>query len=100
MGFVKTVIKQGEKISELDQENKALYEENKDLRNENQELRLQNYHSKALAEDTLSLLNLLQEIDNKGNSEETKKKNRNIIINNLRKQNIDIIKELAVSKTY
>ena len=40
MGLVKTVIRQGEKISELDQENKALYEENKELRCENEELAL------------------------------------------------------------
>ena len=100
MSFSKTIIRQGEKITELDKENKALYEENKELRIENEDLKLQNYHSKILAEDTLNLLNLLQEIDNKGNSEDTKKKDRNIIISNLRKRNIDIIKELAVNQTY
>ena len=98
MGFVKTVIRQGEKITELDQENKTLYEKNKELRNDNEELKLQNLHSKVLAEDTLSLLNLLQEIDNRGNSEDTKKKDRNVIINNLRQRNINIIKELASDK--
>ena len=100
MLFAKTIIKQGKKIADLDKENKALYEENKELRIEKEDLKLQNYHSKILAEDTLNLLNLLQEIDNKGNSEETKRKDRNMIINNLRKRNIDIIKELAVSETY
>ena len=100
MSFSRTIIKQGEKIMHLDEENKALYEENKELRIENEDLKLQNYHSKILAEDTLNLLNLLQEIDNKGNSEGTKKKDRNIIINNLRKRNINIIKELDVGQTY
>ena len=98
--FIKTVIRQGERITELDQENKTLYEENKELRNENEELKLQNLHSKVLAEDTLELLELLQEIERKGNSENTKTKERNVIINNLRQRNINIIKELAVSETY
>ena len=93
--FIKTIIKQGEKISKLDEENKILYDENKELRNENEGLKMQNYHSKILAEDTLELLNLLQDIDRKGNSEESKKKDRNVILNNLRKRNINIIKELV-----
>ena len=93
--FLKTIIKQGEKISKLDEENKILYDENKELRNENEELKMQNYHSKILAEDTLELLNLLQDIDRKGNSEESKEKDRNVILNNLRKRNINIIKELV-----
>ncbi len=98
--FLKTIVRQGEKNSNLDQENKVLYEENKALRDENEELKLQNYHSKILAEDTLELLNLLQEIDRKGNSEESKIKERNVILNNLRKRNINIIKELDVAKTF
>ncbi len=97
--FIKTIIKQGEKIINLDQENKTLYTENRELRNENEDLRLQKYHLKILAEDTLELLDLLQEIDSKGNSEETKRKDRNVIINNLRKRNINMIKELAVEQT-
>ena len=56
--FLKTIIKQGEKISKLDKENKILYDENKELRNENEEIKMQIYHSKILAEDTLELLNL------------------------------------------
>ena len=98
--FLKTVVRQGKKILKLDRENKVLYEENRTLRDENSELRLQKYHSKVLAEDTLKLLNTLQDIDRKGNSEESKRKDRNIILNNLRKRNIDIIKELDVSETF
>ena len=98
--FIKTVIRQGEKITELEQENKELYEENKELRNENEELKLQNLHSKVLAEDTLELLELFQEIERKGTSEKSKTKERNVIINNLRQRNINIIKELDVSETY
>ena len=98
--FTKTVKRQGEKIVALTEENKTLYEENKELRNEKEDLELQKYHSKILAQDTLELLDILQDIEEQGNSEETKRKNRNIIINNLRKRNIDIIKELATNETY
>ena len=89
--FLRTI--KGKKISKLDQEKKA-------LRDENEKLKLQNYHSKILAEDTLELLNLLQDIDRKGNSEESKIEDRNVIINNLRQRNINIIKELDVGKTF
>ena len=40
MGIIKTFIRQEEKITELDHENKELYEENKALRYENEELEL------------------------------------------------------------
>ena len=38
--FIKTVIRQGLKIHDLEKENNVLYEENKDLRHENEELNL------------------------------------------------------------
>lgn len=100
MLFAKTIIKQEKKIIELNKENKALHEENKLLRNENEDSMFQKRHAKILAEDTLELLDLLQEINKKGNSEERKQKDRNMIINNLRKRNIEIIKELDVGKTF
>ncbi len=52
-------------------------------------------HAKLLAEHTISQLNKLEAIDHSGNSEESKKKSRNIVINDLRKQNINIINELS-----
>lgn len=81
--------------SKLKEENKKIKEENELNREDIENFALQRYKAKILAEDTIKQLNLLQEIEHKGYSEEDKKKNRNIIINNLRKQNIDIIKELS-----
>lgn len=83
------------KNNELQKENEALYEENKSNREDIEDLEIQKIHAKILAENTLEQLNGLEKIDSSGNSEESKKKNRNVIINNLRKQNIDIINELS-----
>lgn len=83
------------KNNELQKENKALYDENKLNREDIKDLTIQKIHAKILAERTLEQLNELGKIDSSGNSEESKKKSRNIIINNLRKQNIDIINELS-----
>lgn len=81
--------------NQLKKENKELYEENKQNRNDIEDLELQRMHAKLLAEHTISQLNKLEAIDHSGNSEESKKKSRNIVINDLRKQNINIINELS-----
>lgn len=70
--WTKTVIRQGLKIHELEQENKVLYEENKDLRYENEELNLalNNYKrdNKEMFK-TLSLItDLVEEYDYKKNN--------------------------------
>ena len=78
----------------LKSENNALYEENKQNRNDIEDLEIQIVHTKILAEKTLDVLENLQEIDRSGIDEKEKVKHRNSIINYLRIQNIDIIKEL------
>lgn len=81
--------------NDLEQENKTLYEENKQNRNDIEELEIQKAHAKLLAEYTITKLLELEQIDRSGNTEESKRKRRNIIYNDLRKQNINIIKELS-----
>lgn len=88
------------KNNDLNNENKCLYKENKLNRQDIETLELQKYHSKQLAERTLDYLNDLQEIDRLGISEESKRQHRNVVINEMRLKNIDIIKELDVRKTY
>ncbi len=79
----------------LKEENLVVHEENKLNRIENEELKLQSIHAKLLAENTIAELNNLERIDRSGNSEEWKKQQRNMIYNELRKLNIDIMKELS-----
>ncbi len=78
-------------------ENEAIEKENARNRDEITDLELKIFHMKTFAEDFIRQLNLLQEIDNRGNLEETKRKNKNLIINNLKKQSTNIIKELDAS---
>ena len=74
--FTRTLIRQGEKIVALTEENKALYEENKELRYENEEL--------------ASLKNKIQRI-----IQEADKNKENYFITFEK-----IKEELAVSETY
>ncbi len=83
------------KNNDLRKENLVAHKENKLNRRENEELKLQNTHAKLLAEYTLTKILELEGIDRSGNSEKWKKQQRNIIYNDLRKQNIDIINELS-----
>lgn len=85
------------KNANLKIENNAIKEENQRNRDEITDLELRIFHMKTFAEDFIRQLNMLQEIDNRGNSEETKRKNKNLIINNLKKQSTNIIKELDTS---
>lgn len=78
-------------------ENEAIEKENARNRDEITDLELKIFHAKVFAEDFIKQLNMLQEIDNRGNPEETKRKNKNLIINNLKKQSTNIIKELDAS---
>ena len=77
-------------------ENEAVKEENQKNRDDMETLKLKMFHAKVFAGDIIRQLNMLQELDNRGNAEETKRKNKNLIINNLKKQSTDIIKELDV----
>lgn len=88
------------KNNDLKQENKALYKENKQNREDINTLELQQYHSIQLANRTLDYLNDLEEIDRSGISEESKRKHRNVIINELRDKSIGIINELDRRQTF
>lgn len=83
------------KNNDLKKENLAVHEENEQNRRDVEDLELKNLHAKLLAEKTIAELNNLERIDRSGNSEEWKKQQRNIIYNDLRKLNIDIIEELS-----
>ena len=97
--FVKTVIRQGEKIlqqdkqiKELQKENNFLYQENKENRSIIEELEDYKRHSSIVHKNIEKELLELQEINRLGNSEEDKNIMRNKIINH-------IIKELADSES-
>lgn len=83
------------KNRQLQKENMELYEENKLNREDIEDLELQKIHAKLLAECTLSRLVELEQIDRNGMSEKAKTQRRNVIFNELRKSNINIIKELS-----
>lgn len=98
--FVKTVIRQGQKIIELNKENKALYEENKSNREDLEDYSLLQKHTRELADSVIRKLYYVQDVDHLGISEEEKQKHRNVIINKLIKQSLDIINELDSRQTY
>lgn len=79
----------------LKKENEKIKQENERNREEIGDLELQKVHSKLVAEYTIGKLFELEQIDRSGISEESKRKHRNVIINELRKENINIIKELS-----
>ena len=88
------------KNRQLQKENEELYRENKLNREDISDLELQKLHVKLLAEYTITKLLELEQIDRNGNSEESKRKRRNVIFNNLRKENINILKELSNKNIY
>lgn len=84
--FVKTLIKQGKQIIELNKENNSLYEENKENRFELLELEDYKKKNEKLKKDLIIDLVNLQEINRLGIAEKEKDKHRNIIINKLIKE--------------
>ena len=88
---VKLIIKN----RKLQKENEELYKENKVNRNDIEDLELQKLHAKLLAEDTIKKLFELEQIERSGISEETKRKQKNVIYNELRKRNMSIKRELS-----
>lgn len=84
--FVKTLIKQGKQIIELNKENNSLYEENKENRFELLELEGYKKKNEKLKEDLIIDLVNLQEISRLGIAEKEKDKHRNVIINKLIKE--------------
>lgn len=83
------------KNNNLEKENKKIKEENQKNREDISDLGLQKVHCMLLAEYTILKLLDLEQIDRSGISEESKRKQRNVIFNDLRKRNINIIKELS-----
>ena len=84
--FVKTLIKQGKQIIELNKENNSLYEENKENRFGLLELEDYKKKNEKLKEDLIIDLVNLQEISRLGIAEKEKDKHRNVIINKLIKE--------------
>lgn len=80
---------------QLQKENEELYKENKRNRNDIEDLELHKIHARLLAEHTIAKLLELEQLNRSGITEEAKMKHRNVIINDLRKQNINILKELS-----
>ena len=83
-------------------ENKKLKKEQQRLLKENQNLKKVNWNNslkiakaQILARKTIKKLEELQNIDRKGTREESKRKERNILICNLKKENIEIINQLT-----
>lgn len=70
--FIKTVIRQGLKIHDLEKENNVLYEENKDLRHENEELNLaiSNYRrdNKEMFKELSQITDFIEQYDYKRNN--------------------------------
>lgn len=83
------------KNNNLKKENEKVKEENEQNREDISNLELQKVHCKLLAEYTIAKLLELEKIDRSGIAEESKRKRRNVIFNELRKSNINIIKELS-----
>ena len=83
------------KNRQLQKENEELYRENSKNRRYIENLELENLHAKLLAEYTITKLYQLEQIDRSGNSEETKRKQKNVIYNELRKRNMSITRELS-----
>ena len=79
----------------LKNELKKAKEENASNREDASNLEIQKLHAKSLANYTISKLIELEEIDRSGVLEESKRKQRNVIFNELRKKNINIINELS-----
>ena len=83
------------KNNNLESELKKIEEENALNREDISNLEMNNAHAKLLAKNTITKLFELEQIDRSGISEESKRKRRNVIFNELRKLNINIIKELS-----
>lgn len=70
--FIKTVIRQGLKIHDLEKENNVLYKENKDLRHENEELNLaiSNYRrdNKEMFKELSQITDFIEQYDYKRNN--------------------------------
>ena len=83
-------------------QNKKLEKEKNNLLKENQKLRKMNWNNnlkitkaKILATKTIKKLDEIQNIDRKGIREESKRKERNVLISDLKENYSEIIKQLT-----
>lgn len=83
------------KNEELRKEKKRLIRENQNLKKINWNNNIKIVKAKILANKTINKLEEIQKIDRKGTREENKRKERNILISNLKKENFEIIKLLT-----
>lgn len=83
------------KNEELRKEKKRLIRENQNLKKINWNNNIKITKAKILANKTINKLEEIQKIDRKGTREENKRKERNILISNLKKENFEIIKQLT-----
>lgn len=83
------------KNEELRKEKKRLIRENQNLKKINWNNNIKIVKTKILVNKTINKLEEIQKIDRKGTREENKRKERNILISNLKKENFEIIKLLT-----
>lgn len=81
--FLRTVIRQGNKILELNKENSEICDKIADLRAEKETLIKLLVTYKKLSENAISDLYKLQDINTLGIKEEDKNLHRNVLINNI-----------------
>lgn len=81
--FLRTVIRQGNKIIELDKENSKICNEIADLRTDKEELIKLLVTYRKLSENAISDLYKLQDINTLGIKEEDKNLHRNVLINHI-----------------
>lgn len=75
-------------------ENQKLRKENEDNRCKTEELEFQLYRAKVTANETLSQLYKIEEMSKSGLEEQAKRRNINVAVNEIRRRNINILKEL------
>ena len=98
IGFVEG----GNMFANFFKQNKKLEKEKNNLLKENQKLRKMNWNNnlkitkvKILATKTIKKLDEIQNIDRKGIREESKRKERNVLISDLKENYSEIIKQLT-----
>lgn len=87
--FTRTVIRQGEKIMQLEKELNGLYKEKQDLDKAISELTYYQINTEKLHNSIIRDLLNLQDINRLGIAESEKDKHRNVIINNIIKELVD-----------
>lgn len=87
--FTKTVIRQGERIMQLEADYKALYQEKQETEEKVAELTYYRINTEKLHNSVIQDLLNLQDINRLGIAEEEKNKHRNVIINRILKELVD-----------